>query len=770
MESQSHQSASTIARIEETCTHLKTMRIQIQEYRYRETELRQKVKEQQKLITQLNIDIEQLRNERCAAQNEASLVKGQSDQLQVTIKELNQKLATERSDASSQIDQAKNELLKEQEDNKLQQNQLRKELCEASKKFEAQANQFEDEKTRIRKDAEEKTRQMEESCREQVAERVARERSDSANSAPLHSPSTFNQRISKQQLRTIVGQANAERGKWSTQVRECTGLETKVRLEREAVDNVIERYRQDYGPYEDLPSCTKCLELKAQFASLKLEWKALRPDITVLEKSLHDQSTQLTGSRPADVGATLGRLTEKATRCMDAYLPHLGECLHSLMKSRCRVFYDLVKQRGGVLSLARPRQPQGGQLTPSIRFDPAGKTVFIAEESRSSLTPESVMRPYVFDGVLDPSDSNEVLWADYIQPLIENSFGGLDVTLLAYGQTGSGKTYTMCENANSMVAKTIQRVFERMDYPEAMPKPCESPIKTRVESPDGVLRGSETNNSESDKQIGGQGAHYRVDVSVFEIYRNKPYTLVGERAPIEFRAEKDQSGLDQYTPYYCDHGRKSHRVNSVIVQSKEDCMRVFEEAVKRRSRRDMTVHGTGLNSESSRSHMVCTLHLELTTRDNRQTDSYIQLVDLAGSERIVTAVANPSKKKEIEEAREEGKTIMTSLSNLLDLLKNLHAGRTITKGMWTSSMINTALYPGMSRPSPLIAFMACMRTEIPGGKSKAQHKEEKEFIDEVRRTCREGSRLIGHEDVTGIRSRATSAAGRSSQMSNRRAN
>ncbi|KAJ4985136.1 kinesin heavy chain [Stagonosporopsis vannaccii] len=770
MHENQYDKAATVARMRETCTYLREMQIEIQRYKDRETMFRQKIKDQQKLLTQYTEDMEQLRAEKAAAEHEAKLLQEHSDQYDLKFTQLNNEVTRVRSDANLQVDQINKDLLRVQKDNELQLHRLEEELKIAHKHSEAQASQFKEEVSTIRQDAEVKISQMEKTYREQVATRVAHERSDSATLLTVHRQSMLNRQL-KQQVHKITNQALCEHGKWSSQVRMCTDLETKVRLEREAVENVAERYRQDYGSYEELPPCKMCSDMRLQVSGVDLKWKELLSDIAEMEKDLYNESLQLTGIKFADLGATLERLAGEATRFMDVYHFHLEACLSGLQQSRCCAFYNLVKQRGGILSLARPRKPEGGQLAPGLRFDSAGKTVYIAEESRSSLNPKVTMRPYVFDAVLHPSDSNEILWADHIQPLIENSFCGLDVTLLAYGQTGSGKTYTMCEKATSIIAKTIERVFERVDCPETLPKPCELRKTTHVELPDEPIRRPEYGSSDANKPFCTRGTRYRVNMSVIEIYRNKPYTLVGDRVQIEFRIERNESGLDQYKPYYYD--KKSDRVAGIVVNNKEECMEVFEDAMRRRSRRDMTLHGSGLNSESSRSHMVCTLRLESTDQETRRTESYIQLVDLAGSERIVTTVANPNQKKEMEEAKEEGRAITTSLSNLLDLLKNLRTGNSIKKTTWTSSMINIALHPGLSRPSPLIAFMACMRTEVPGVGPKApaavKQKEEKAFIDKVRSTCREGSRLIVHEECAGTRSRATSATECWPETSNRRA-
>jgi len=50
---------------------------------------------------------------------------------------------------------------------------------------------------------------------------------------------------------------------------------------------------------------------------------------------------------------------------------------------------------------------------------------------------------FVFDEVFDDTISNEQLYLEAVQPLVEAAFTGVKVTCFAYGQTGSGKTYTM---------------------------------------------------------------------------------------------------------------------------------------------------------------------------------------------------------------------------------------------------------------------------------------------------------------------------------------
>ncbi len=50
---------------------------------------------------------------------------------------------------------------------------------------------------------------------------------------------------------------------------------------------------------------------------------------------------------------------------------------------------------------------------------------------------------FVFDQSFDENITNEQLYLEAVQPLVDAAFTGIKVTCFAYGQTGSGKTYTM---------------------------------------------------------------------------------------------------------------------------------------------------------------------------------------------------------------------------------------------------------------------------------------------------------------------------------------
>lgn len=66
----------------------------------------------------------------------------------------------------------------------------------------------------------------------------------------------------------------------------------------------------------------------------------------------------------------------------------------------------------------------------------------------------------------------------------------------------------------------------------------------------------------------------------------------------------------------------------VLAESALEVMKVFAKGASRRTTKE-----TNMNSESSRSHLICSLVVRLTNRrTENQTIGKLTLVDLAGSE------------------------------------------------------------------------------------------------------------------------------------------
>jgi kinesin family protein 11 len=58
-------------------------------------------------------------------------------------------------------------------------------------------------------------------------------------------------------------------------------------------------------------------------------------------------------------------------------------------------------------------------------------------------------RKYPFDVVFGPEASQELVYDEVVQPMLEEVLKGYNCTLFAYGQTGTGKTYvSACTRLN----------------------------------------------------------------------------------------------------------------------------------------------------------------------------------------------------------------------------------------------------------------------------------------------------------------------------------
>ncbi|XP_020717152.1 kinesin-like protein Nod isoform X3 [Ceratitis capitata] len=193
-------------------------------------------------------------------------------------------------------------------------------------------------------------------------------------------------------------------------------------------------------------------------------------------------------------------------------------------------------------------------------------------------------RPFTFDKVLGPSGSQEQLFLD-ISPLVGKVKEGFNCTALAYGQTGTGKSYSMGLDLHDV---------------GIIPR-CLSEILNLVGNAASV---SDIN---SDQQSSSE-----ISASFIEIYNEKVFDLLSENTtePIVSRGYKYKGGTKK------------------VLKSLDDCYSVLFQGNKNRH-----VRPTKMNSKSSRSHAIFTIHL-YTVSGNGVLNSRLNLVDLAGSEGV----------------------------------------------------------------------------------------------------------------------------------------
>lgn len=187
--------------------------------------------------------------------------------------------------------------------------------------------------------------------------------------------------------------------------------------------------------------------------------------------------------------------------------------------------------------------------------------------------------------------SQEHIFNDLGEQIINSAFQGYNCCIFAYGQTGSGKTYTMMgtKNNRGLIPRICYEIFNRQL----------------------------THNNED---IGSDQITYCVEASYLEIYLEKVYDLLSKNNKIRIRDHKESG------PYV-------EGLTHVVVNQHSDLLRIINQGNKIRA-----VASTNMNERSSRSHAVFTINFTKISIDTngikREVVSKINLVDLAGSERV----------------------------------------------------------------------------------------------------------------------------------------
>jgi kinesin family protein C1 len=255
---------------------------------------------------------------------------------------------------------------------------------------------------------------------------------------------------------------------------------------------------------------------------------------------------------------------------------------------------------------------------------------------------------FCFDDVFSPNHGQEDVW-EAAEPLVQSAVDGFNVTLFAYGQTGSGKTYTMLgeEGNQGIIGRAVKKMFEAKQEMEDLSK--------------GTTKVS-------------------LSVELLEVYNEKVRDLLSPDRDQELAVTSQEV------------------VGNIVVptSTKEDVLHVLSLAQSRRC-----VKKTLSNSESSRSHMIFTVHFDVTTKDGMQRTGKLNICDLAGSERLSKSGAHLVGGALLEET----KNINKSLSVLSNVIERLQAGDKNVP--FRESKLTWLLRNSLSGNSKTLAIICC---------------------------------------------------------------
>ncbi|XP_072308299.1 kinesin-like protein KIF17 [Eucyclogobius newberryi] len=232
-------------------------------------------------------------------------------------------------------------------------------------------------------------------------------------------------------------------------------------------------------------------------------------------------------------------------------------------------------------------------------------------------------KQFTFDGTYFTDHTTEQMYNEIAYPLVEGVTEGYNGTIFAYGQTGGGKSFTMQgtpvpAGQRGVIPRAFEHIFETIQCAE--------------------------------------NTKFLVRASYLEIYNEEIRDLLGSEA-------KNKLELKEHP----ERGVYVRDLSMNTVHGVGECEAILEHGWRNRA-----VGYTLMNKDSSRSHSIFTIHLEICTTDDDGRDHLragkLNLVDLAGSER-------QSKTGATGERLREATKINLSLSALGNVISALVDGR-----------------------------------------------------------------------------------------------
>uniref|UniRef100_A0A8D8UHF4 Kinesin-like protein KIF21B n=1 Tax=Cacopsylla melanoneura TaxID=428564 RepID=A0A8D8UHF4_9HEMI len=246
-------------------------------------------------------------------------------------------------------------------------------------------------------------------------------------------------------------------------------------------------------------------------------------------------------------------------------------------------------------------------------------------------------KAFTFDYVFDTKDVQTTIYELCAASLVAGSLEGYNATILAYGQTGSGKTYTMGTGFETDVSEEMLGIIPR----------------AIIHLFEGIQ-----NIQEQTKEKGDTPPDVMVQAQFLELYNEEIIDLfddtrdyaLGKIGKSNIKIHED-SGHSIYVT----------GATSKLIRSSTEAMNALRQGALSR-----TTASTQMNSQSSRSHAIFTLHIqqkrlvkvELDQDQNIQESeptpnkefetltAKFHFVDLAGSERLKRTGATGDRAKE----------------------------------------------------------------------------------------------------------------------------
>ncbi|XP_015926246.1 kinesin-like protein KIF21A [Parasteatoda tepidariorum] len=250
-------------------------------------------------------------------------------------------------------------------------------------------------------------------------------------------------------------------------------------------------------------------------------------------------------------------------------------------------------------------------------------------------------KSYTFDHVYDMPTPQDEIFDSVVKELVDGCFDGYNATVLAYGQTGSGKTYTMGTGFDNSF---------NLDERGIIPRAVEHLFKTISDI------------QEKEKEKGCTPPEFNVHAQFMELYNEEVIDLLDTARELDNKTKRTHVRIHEDA----DGKIYTHGVIAQCVTNVQEALHCLKIGSLSR-----TTASTGMNTQSSRSHAIFTLHIkqQRMTKSGRisvggdtcnstlhkHNESLNELetltakfhfVDLAGSERLKRTGATGDRQKE----------------------------------------------------------------------------------------------------------------------------
>ncbi|KAI4487985.1 hypothetical protein M0804_004833 [Polistes exclamans] len=243
----------------------------------------------------------------------------------------------------------------------------------------------------------------------------------------------------------------------------------------------------------------------------------------------------------------------------------------------------------------------------------------VVQKGRDLLKKQNKELQFMFDRIFGDTSTNNDIFEGTTKELILSLLNGYNCSVFAYGATGAGKTHTMLGSANDpgLTYRTVAELFS---------------------------------------QIENQSRHndFNLGVSYLEIYNENVQDLLHKSTQLHLREDSRNAVIVA-------------GLKIIPIQNAEELLSLLAKGNKNR-----TQHPTDANQESSRSHAVFQVYIQINNRLNGQTRHVkLSMIDLAGSERASVTGCKGARFKEGANINKSLLALGNCINNLADGVKHI---------------------------------------------------------------------------------------------------